>query len=895
MLISDSSSITTQQQLVKSRWFNLLLPMAIVGLILFLLMALLMNLSYHSIKNLTEQEAEERLLESASSMAKQLGNELKQVEHLGVLLANQARDLLTNPPPYAPPDFMTGLQKNSEGMIFSTDMSQSAIYLLTDQQPSKDLQEQSLQQLNALSPLLKGIYNSHFLINLAYYNGLDSATVIFPWLELSKKSIESFYVNEFKEYIFPKNKAYFQHKPFFTDVYFDPSINTEVVTLSHPVIQQERLMGIIGLDITLDRLGDRLAKLPVPWGGYSVLINTQGNFLVCPFQVEDYWQPIAGKKLQTEFNHENFDSLEQSSFLKALAPLRSDASGLISIEGKGEDLLISWSSIDATGWKLINVVSEDKVYSVRNQLKKYYQSTLFFGGIFLVFVLLIIIFLIVRRDSKLVFFYPADDGGELNNNELLNVDLTVSDCKVLNFTDGPLIICQFNALGKVAACNAAFEQLMGRTKNKLIGCSLVKLLNLKKLTSISESNEITLYLGQQEIANVYWVSLHYFDNNEGLLFLLDVGEYKQIQQQLIGDKQRAHLAEKMKADFFQAAVSDANELLLELIKNARGFDANLTSYCQGKLLDIQHLLDDIRDMSDIGEFESPELSGDVLVVSLLIADCYTLSKNLLANTGRQLIIESSINLPEQLVLDRRRLLRLMRHLLRQIIQLSTQGDIYLWLDWVGLSRLQITLQDQGGGLTESERLRRFQLTTPMSSGYESSSGALGLGQLLTRQLVNEMRGNFEVSAQPLGGLKLQIELPSKLVGEPVFSHLAFGRILVVDDGPVNAMLASSVLEKSGYQVNVANSGAEALELGKEKIYDLVLMDIFMPDMDGLETTRLWRQLEGTNAKVPVIALTANALVEDRQRFLDQGMDDYLAKPYKPTELRELVLRWLQKK
>ena len=140
-----------------------------------------------------------------------------------------------------------------------------------------------------------------------------------------------------------------------------------------------------------------------------------------------------------------------------------------------------------------------------------------------------------------------------------------------------------------------------------------------------------------------------------------------------------------------------------------------------------------------------------------------------------------------------------------------------------------------------------------------------------------------------------LPISSKLVGEPMFSHLAFGRILVVDDGPVNAMLASSVLEKSGYQVNVANSGAEALELGKEKIYDLVLMDIFMPDMDGLETTRLWRQLEGTNAKVPVIALTANALVEDRQRFLDQGMDDYLAKPYKPTELRELVLRWLQKK
>lgn len=735
MSASDSSFIITQQQLIKSRWFSLLMPMAIIGSMLFLLMALLINLNFHSIKNLAERGIEERLLESASQMAQHLSNEPLTLE------------------------------------------------LLSDDE-------------------------------LAAY---------------------------------------------------------------------------------LDRLALRLVQMSVPWSGYSLLMDATGKLLVFPYQAESDWsnipwQAMVDKKSQEKFDKVEVNFLKQPNLTHALDPLRLDASGLINLEVKGKKLLLSWSTITLVNWKVINIVAAEKAFIVENQLIDDYRLMILLWGAFLFIMFFVLVFLVFRRDQQLIVNEKLNSLKEEGFS--IAPPLVIDKSDFINLINYPLMVCQFDAAGLVVACNTTFEHLVGSTKNNLKGANLAELLGLKSLMINTQKNELELKIGKQDTRS-YWVSFHYTSNQEGLILLLDISESKQIQQQLINDKQRTNLAAKMKTEFFKAAVNDANKLLLELIKNAQGSDKNLTSYCQVKLLDLQYLLDDMQDISDASELERKALSEDCLIIDLLIDDCHQLSKNLLADSGRNLVIDLKSTMPKHLTLDRRKLLRLMRHLLRQVIQMSIKGDIYLQLNWTDLNRLQLTLKDQGGGLIESERLRRFQLTTPMSSSYESTSGALGLGQLLTRQLVHEMRGSLNIEALPAGGLQIQIELPARLLAAKS-ENLVLGRILVVDDGPVNAMLAASVLEKSGYQVDVAENGAKALMLGQEKNYDLVLMDIFMPNMDGLETTRCWRQLPNTNATIPIIALTANTIAVERQRFLQQGMDDYLAKPYKPNELRELVLRWLQK-
>ena len=149
---------------------------------------------------------------------------------------------------------------------------------------------------------------------------------------------------------------------------------------------------------------------------------------------------------------------------------------------------------------------------------------------------------------------------------------------------------------------------------------------------------------------------------------------------------------------------------------------------------------------------------------------------------------------------------------------------------------------------------------------------------------------------------LQI-LATSLAGEPDTRQRRAGRaaqlrVLVVDDGPVNRMLASKILQEQGMHVECVESGAEALERQRRhlrrKPYDLVLMDIFMPGMDGVETSRRWRAHEARTygiGRTTLVALTANATEHDRQRFVRAGMDDYLAKPYGPRQLIELVRRW----
>jgi len=120
------------------------------------------------------------------------------------------------------------------------------------------------------------------------------------------------------------------------------------------------------------------------------------------------------------------------------------------------------------------------------------------------------------------------------------------------------------------------------------------------------------------------------------------------------------------------------------------------------------------------------------------------------------------------------------------------------------------------------------------------------------------------------------------------------RVLIVDDGPVNRMLATQVLERQGVAVDSVASGHEALERCRRHAYDLVFMDIFMPDMDGVETARHWREQESLNpasVRSVLVALTANASESDRRRFQEAGMDDYLAKPYRPSALIAMLHHW----
>lgn len=179
-------------------------------------------------------------------------------------------------------------------------------------------------------------------------------------------------------------------------------------------------------------------------------------------------------------------------------------------------------------------------------------------------------------------------------------------------------------------------------------------------------------------------------------------------------------------------------------------------------------------------------------------------------------------------------------------------------------------------------LQRLRLRIEELSGEQAAS--LEAGQTMA----DELRERLADLTELLEGLAGGREPPSPRATRQ-------GRVLIVDDGPVNLMLAQQVLEREGFDVSTVTSGAEALSLQEQEHFDLVLMDIFMEGMDGMEASRRWREHEHarhiTHGSV-LVALTANASDADRRRFAEAGLDDFLAKPYRPHELVERVTRWL---
>ncbi len=403
-----------------------------------------------------------------------------------------------------------------------------------------------------------------------------------------------------------------------------------------------------------------------------------------------------------------------------------------------------------------------------------------------------------------------------------------------------------------------------------------------------------------------------------------------LSRELIGrleqEKIKAEAASMAKGEFLANMSHEIRTPMSAIIGLSRLLRAEkLTSAARGWARDISSsadgLLEVIDDILDFSRVEAGKLTLEIkdFAPRKILRSITGLLSPSAEQKGVSMHIQVDPHLPDRLRGAASRVRQVLINLVGNAIKFTDRGSVEI-LAAVdppedgdaaaqdGRIWVRFTVRDSGIGISEQTRARLF---LPFSQADASSSrrfGGTGLGLAISRKIVEMMGGEVGVRSRLGEGSTFWFRVPfEKAVHPTSIDDSTSGdlsaalmhqkpraglRILVAEDNDVIQKIAAVQLRAMGHRPEVVNDGAAAVEAVKQKDWDLVLMDCQMPKLDGYEATRRIRQMENSGRHVPIIALTAHAMDGDREKCLAAGMDDYIAKPFKPAELVEMIELWV---
>lgn len=329
----------------------------------------------------------------------------------------------------------------------------------------------------------------------------------------------------------------------------------------------------------------------------------------------------------------------------------------------------------------------------------------------------------------------------------------------------------------------------------------------------------------------------------------------------------------------------------------------------------RHLLGVINDILDLSKIEADRLQLECLPFDL--ASTFQSVLDLVSHRAQEQGLALSLDLPADLGQQRiwgdpLRLKQLLLNLIGNALKFTERGGV--WVQARALPghdpaqlRLRVAVRDSGIGIAPEVLPRLFQAFEQADNSTTRRYGGTGLGLALCKRLVAMMGGEIGVQSNPGQGSQFwfEVQLRTQAAGDdsprpPGVSaleqlRLAYpgARVLLAEDEPVNREVARCLLERAGLEVHEVEDGAQALAWLQQHPVDLVLMDMEMPSLNGLEATRQWRA-RSASGPLPIVAMTANVFDEDRQRCLDAGMDAHVGKPVEPERLYTVLLACLDK-
>ncbi|MHC8365831.1 ATP-binding protein [Pseudomonas sp. ZT5P21] len=391
-------------------------------------------------------------------------------------------------------------------------------------------------------------------------------------------------------------------------------------------------------------------------------------------------------------------------------------------------------------------------------------------------------------------------------------------------------------------------------------------------------------------------------------------EQHQAMAQLIQTREEAEKANNAKSDFLAMMSHELrtpmNGVLgmLQLLETTAMTEEQV-EYAALASESTEHLLKVINDILDFSRIERSELELEHIPFNL--ADLISSCAQSFQHSALQRGLDLALLIPDdmralQVQGDPTRIRQILVNLVGNALKFTEQGRITIQPQWQSLDHellwFTCTVRDSGIGIPSESLELMFNAFQQADSSISRRYGGTGLGLPIARTLAERMGGTLRAQSEEGRGSVFTLEIPLAFSKQtlPVLTPRAqsgsgdgAGRnVLLVEDNPVNQTVVAAMLRSLGFTVSVATDGAQAIRSAESLIFEAILMDCRLPIIDGYEATRQIRQLPGCT-DLPIIALTANALQGDREACLSAGMNDYLAKPFKRTDLQQILQRWVQ--
>jgi PAS domain S-box-containing protein len=489
-------------------------------------------------------------------------------------------------------------------------------------------------------------------------------------------------------------------------------------------------------------------------------------------------------------------------------------------------------------------------------------------------------------------------------------------------------ILEVDNTDKITKSYEQFCLLSGYSEKELVGKSPTEIFidedarrimneqNLKRKKGVSSAYEVPLKTKTGEMKWLIISSAPYFDAEGNLLgtieVYLDITDRKKMESELIDAKNKAEELNKINKLFLanmsheirtpMNAIIGMTELLQQTKLAADQFE--YLSSVETSSSNLLLLINDVLDFSKIemGEIILEEIDFDIekLISNIKNTVSFKAEKN-----GVEVLLKIDKEVPKYLKGDPNKLNQLLLNLTNNAVKFTKNGIVIITIELIYLkdeiARIKFSIQDEGIGIEKSELKNIFQNFKQGSSSITREYGGTGLGLPISDKIVRIMGGEISVqsvlSKGSLFNFTIDLRSSSKAVRFESKKDLIMDfnniKILVVEDNEVNMLMISAMLKKWNCQVLKAINGKEAIDiLGKENV-DLILMDLHMPKMGGMEASEIIRNK--LNLNTPIIALTANAIVGEAEKCIKAGMNDFISKPFKQIQLNQKINEWVNSK